>query len=179
VAWIFASRASFGEGAGRFCQCLLGAVLTRLAVLPRWTLRGGKKLFRGEGFGSEDPTVRSQRVGHRQVKPIPPFAKTAKSGAPAKSKTQLRNGIASAGSASVVMRKMQERRVGHPPVGVFGHGPANSCGICDMPCPTEETKNDAELCAENSRACYVVALAQARMPVVLEGKEPAGGQRYE
>ena len=26
VAWIFASRASFGEGAGRFCQCLLGAV---------------------------------------------------------------------------------------------------------------------------------------------------------
>ena len=26
VAWIFASRPSFGEGAGRFCQCLLGAV---------------------------------------------------------------------------------------------------------------------------------------------------------
>jgi hypothetical protein len=26
VAWIFASRASFGEEAGRFCQCLLGAV---------------------------------------------------------------------------------------------------------------------------------------------------------
>jgi hypothetical protein len=26
MAWIFASRASFGEGAGRFCQCLLGAV---------------------------------------------------------------------------------------------------------------------------------------------------------
>jgi hypothetical protein len=26
VAWIFASRASFGEGAGRFCQRLLEAV---------------------------------------------------------------------------------------------------------------------------------------------------------
>ena len=26
VAWIFASRASFGEEAGRFCQCLLGTV---------------------------------------------------------------------------------------------------------------------------------------------------------
>jgi hypothetical protein len=24
VPWIFASRASLGEGAGRFCQCLLG-----------------------------------------------------------------------------------------------------------------------------------------------------------
>jgi hypothetical protein len=28
VAWIFASRASFGEKAGRFCRCLPGAVYT-------------------------------------------------------------------------------------------------------------------------------------------------------
>jgi hypothetical protein len=32
VAWIFASRAPFGEGAGRFCQCLLGP-FTRPTIL--------------------------------------------------------------------------------------------------------------------------------------------------
>jgi hypothetical protein len=112
-AWIFASRASFGEGAGRFCQCLLGAVLTRPAILHRWTLRGGKRLFRGEGFGSQDPTVRSQTVGHRQVKPIPPFAKTAKSGAPAKSETQLRSGIARGSPVSCDAE--DARKKGGPP----------------------------------------------------------------
>jgi hypothetical protein len=38
-------------------------------------------------------------VGHRQVKPIPTLRKDGEGGAPAKSKTQLRNGIARGGSA--------------------------------------------------------------------------------
>jgi hypothetical protein len=43
-------------------------------------------------------------------RPIPPFAKTAKNGAPVKSETQLRDGVASAGSALVVKRALQGKR---------------------------------------------------------------------
>jgi hypothetical protein len=44
VAWVFVSRASFGEGPAAFCQCLLGAVLVRPALLRGWTLMGRKRL---------------------------------------------------------------------------------------------------------------------------------------
>jgi len=51
-------------------------------------------------------------VGHGESNPIPPFAKTAKSGAPAKSKTQLRNGIA---RGSDVSCDTEDARKGGPP----------------------------------------------------------------
>ncbi len=45
----------------------------------------------------------------KQVKPIPPFAKTAKSWAPAKSETQLRSELLAVDQPSVVIRKMQNK----------------------------------------------------------------------
>ena len=69
VAWIFASRPSFGEGAGRFCQCLLGAVLRGPQYYKVGRCAGGRGCF---GVKDLDPK-------------IPPFAKAGKSGAFAKS----------------------------------------------------------------------------------------------
>ena len=50
----------------------------------------------------------------RQVKPIPPFARTAKSGAPVKSGTQLRGELLVRDQPSVVIRKMQSKKGGAP-----------------------------------------------------------------
>jgi hypothetical protein len=54
-----------------------------------------------------------KKAGLNLSKPIPPFAKTAKSGAPVKSKTQLRNGIARGSAVSCDAE--DARKKGGPP----------------------------------------------------------------
>ena len=68
VAWIFASRSSFGEGAGRFCQCLLGAVLARPADTTRLDGARAEEVVSGLRIWirRSHPSRRRGRVGHSQ-----------------------------------------------------------------------------------------------------------------
>ena len=48
--------------------------------------------------------------------------------------------------------------------GAFGHGPADLCGICDMPCPywgKSENEERGRDCAKHLRLCCVLLGAQA------------------
>jgi hypothetical protein len=62
-------------------------------------MRAEEVVSGGKDLDPKIPPLGAKRWGTGESNPIPPFAKTAKSGAPAKSKTQLRNGIVHGGSA--------------------------------------------------------------------------------
>jgi len=58
----------------------------------------------------------------QQAKGIPAFAKTAKSGAPAKSKTQLPSDLLEGNHSQVVIPKTRQRRVCHRLLGIEAWG---------------------------------------------------------
>jgi hypothetical protein len=64
----------------------------------------------------------------QQAKGIPPFAKTTKSGAPAKSKTRLPSDLLEGNHPQVVIPKTRQRRVCHRLLGIEAWGLALTSG---------------------------------------------------
>ena len=124
-------------------------------------------------------------MGHRQVKPIPPFAKTAKSGAPAKSETQLRSGIARGSPVSCDAE--DARKKGGPPAYWMAKSWPEASGTNDE---RQKSRQDAGATRETAKkergrdgsqaleACAAWKLWRRLKPTLLKGNAKRTRSRW-